>query len=162
MMTPKKPKTGVLHDPWRTSLAAPDAPKPKRVPTPSTDNSPINDDLRDTQYATIALKGYGGITIEGVTELKHAAAQLLKFCVDQEKLVDDILVQFGVLLAQMPVGNLKTKFFIQRADGWLIAVPEAKTRDEGCLQLIQAMVKIDQSPPLHLLLRKYHIRPYKM
>lgn len=155
----EKPFTGILKDPWRSM---PVEPPPTNKPTTPTDTSPLTDDLRETQYATIELKGYGGITIDGVSKAKHAAAQLLKFCVDHEKLIADILVQFGVLLTKIAVTKLDTPFYIQRADGWLLAVPEAKTRDEGCLQLIQAMVKVDQHPKLQVLLRKYHIRPYKM
>jgi mannitol/fructose-specific phosphotransferase system IIA component (Ntr-type) len=66
------------------------------------------------------------------------------------------------LLTQVPVVTLETPFYLQRADGWLLAVPEAGSRDEGILQLIQAFVKLDQDPKLQTKLRRYYIRPFKM
>ena len=157
----KKPFTGVLKDPWRS---APKGPPPSKVkkPTASEADSPLNDDMRDAQYAHIELRGYGGITVDGVSESRHAAAQLLKVCVDFHKQIDPILVRYGVLITQLPVTELNTKFYVQRADGWLLAVPEAQSLDEGRLQLIQAMMAINQDPELRKHLRRYHLRPYKM
>jgi len=175
-MSQSKKMPGLLNDPWRA--APPDAsprpvpahkepePLPANLPqsvrTISTDDSPIENDIQKPCHATIELKGYGGITVDGVDQMHHAGAQVLKFCVDHSDQIDDIFVQYGVLLAQMPITELTTKFYVQRADGWLLAVPEANTRDEGCLQLIQAMVEVYRNLKLREAMTKYRIRPYKM
>jgi len=173
-MTNKKKERlpGLLNDPWRSTSPEPTPSQkhsetlpenlPLHVRTISTDDSPIHDDIQSPLTATIELKGYGGITVAGVEQLPHAAAQVLKFCVDHAKNIDDIFMQYGVLLTQMPITELTTKFYIQRADGWLLAVPEAKTRDEGCLQLIQAMAEAYRVPNLREQMTKYRIRPYKV
>ena len=174
-MTEKKKVPGLLNDPWRSATVSPPVRQPARkepeplppdlpiaVRTISTDDSPIENDIQVPSHATIELKGYGGITVDGVEQMNHAGAQVLKFCVDHHKKIDDIFVQYGVLLTQLPVSELNLKFYIQRADGWLMAVPEAKTRDEGCLQLIQAMMEVYRNTFLREQMRKYRIRPYKM
>lgn len=164
MSDPKKTASpGLLKDPWRNPQPV-TASKPvdTNIPLVSEETSPINQDIQAPSYATIALKNYGGITVAGVLEINHAAAQILKFCVDHIKQVDDILVKYGVVVAQLPLEKLNTPFYIQRADGWLLAVPAAKTRDEGCLQLIQALVTVSQHPKLRAELKTYQIRPYKV
>jgi len=174
-MTERKKIPGLLKDPWRSAPVEPPPPRanlkeqpplpenlPAAVRTISTDDSPILEDLQDAVHSTIELKGYGGITVDGVEQMNHAAAQVLQFCVDHYEKIDDIFVKYGVLLAQLPINELTTKFYIQRADGWLMAVPEAKSRDEGCLQLIQAMLEAYRNPKLRESMRKYRIRPYRM
>lgn len=155
---------GLLRDPWRVGASAPkvEPEVPEHVRTISTDDSPILDDIQEECHSTIELKGYGGITVDGVTKLNHAASQVLKFCVDHHKEIDDIFLQYGVLLTPFDVTDLQLSFFIQRDDGWLLAVPEATTRDAGCLQLIQAMLEVYTLPKLRKKMQKYRIRPYKM
>lgn len=160
---------GLLQDPWRASVPEPPPRRnlesvepPPGVPTISADASPIHDDLQDPKHATIELKGYGGITVDGVDELTHAASQVLQFCIDHQATIDDTLLQYGVLVAKVPVTRTTTKFYVQRKDGWMLAVPDANSRDEGCLQLIQAMLEIYRLPKMKKTMRKYRIRPYKM
>lgn len=155
---------GILSDPWRrSSTPAKSVHLPEPEPEPDLDPSPVNDDIQDdAQHSTIELKGYGGITVDGVSKLGHAAAQVLQFCVDNHTKIDSTLLKYGVLVAKVPVTPLKLQFYVQRQDGWLLAVPEAQTRDEGCLQLIQAMMEIYRDSFLRQVLTKYRIRPYKM
>lgn len=163
MTNPVKPKMpGILADPWRRSSAPTKAVHiPEREVNP--DPSPIDVDIQeDAQHSTIELKGYGGITVDGVSKLGHAAEQILQFCVDNHAKIDSTFLKYGVLVAKVPVAQMKLQFYVQRKDGWLLAVPEAQTRDEGCLQLIQAMMEIYRDSSLRQALTKYRIRPYKM
>ena len=158
-MTEEKKKIGVIHDPWRQSVPEP---VPEVKGPLAVDLSDITEDIQDEKYTTIELKGYGGITIAGTDTKNVGAAQILEFCVDNRKAIDDVLTQYGVLLAELPVGQPGMPFYIQRHDGWTLCVPEAKTRNVGCLQLVQAMLALQADAKLGVLLKKYRIQPYKV
>lgn len=160
-MSKKMP--GMLQDPWRVNApeVAPAAlTQPVAVPVTSTEE--ISEDLQTEKHATIELKGYGGITVDGTNHATVAAARILEFFVKHRKELEPILTEYGVVVAQMPVQNLSgLKFYVQRGDGWLFAIPGAQTRDIGCLHLVQAMLRLQISPVFKKKLEEYSIRPYK-
>jgi hypothetical protein len=172
---PKKPKTsgaqsGVVQDPWR-QWVSPEDPNPDETPeeakaalarTFKPDASPIEDDIQNERHATISVPQYGGITVDGLAEIQQAVAHLLKFCVDNRNQIEDIFLQYGVVLVQLEPGQLESPFYIQRRDGWTLAIPDALNREAGCVQLIQAFLALNQDPKIRKILKMYQIRPYKM
>jgi hypothetical protein len=151
-------KIGVTHDPWRQPEPEPE---PDTSKVAEVDLSELTADLQESKYTTIDLPGYGGVTITGTDTNKVAVAQLLAFCVDNRALIDDTLVSFGVLLAELPAGAPNMTFYIQRHDGWTLGVPQAQTRDAGCLQLIQALLALKGNAKVASLLKKYRLQPYR-
>ena len=132
-MTEKK-MPGMVRDPWRSQKVA--APSPPKVtpPTPAELDLENDEDLDGEKFATIELVGYGGVTAEGTNSTKIAAARLLDFCVKERELLDPIFLDFGIILAQRKIQALPhIKFYIQRNDGWTLAIPGVRTRDEGAL-----------------------------
>lgn len=161
---------GVSKDPWRNIKPEPVqekvkvAPTTKRKPPPVTGIEEIHEDMREEiKHATLEIKGYGGITVDGTGDLTSAAAQILAFCVDHIADVDDTLVHYGVVVTQLaPQEPVSANFFVRRADGWTLAVPQAPNREAGCLQLIQAMNKIYTQKNNKRHMEAYRIRPFKM
>lgn len=156
---------GLLKDPWRTVEPEPVAPKPADTlpqTAPSTRRQG-DDDEGPRATATIDLKGYGGITVEDVDGVPMAAVRLLEFCVDHRKDIDEILTEYGIVLAKMDLKQVNgIHFYIQRADGWVLAIPGVATRELGRFQFIQAFVRIQSNPVLKKKLEQYKIRPYKV
>lgn len=157
-----------MSDPWRKAPAA--APPSPPRPTPSTAKVPLpiasagdTDDF-GAKYTTIDLRGYGGITLEGTQDVPIATLQLLNFCVQEKAAIEDTLAEFGVVLAELPLLRPENalKFYIQRADGWTLAIPLAPSREAGALQLIQAFMKLNSIPALREKLQKHKIKPYKI
>lgn len=163
-MTDEKKVPGLLKDPWRNaSSMAPAAALTAPVEPVVTSTQEIEEDLQAEKFATIELKGYGGITVEGTNEIPVAAVRLLEFCVDHKKEIESIFTDYGVVIAKMEVRKMPAiKFYIQRSDGWLIAIPGAPTRDAGCFQLIQALMRVQANALLKKKLESYKIRPYKV
>jgi hypothetical protein len=176
-------RIGVLRDPWRTNVpefttnsagervdTATGQRRPV-VPTVSQEaardtGDDINDDMEGTRQATIELKNYGGVTVKGAASSAHAAAQILKYCVDNSAAIDKVLTRYGLVVTKLHPGQLKAPFYIQRQDGWTLAIPMARTRDEGCLQLIQALLAIRVEIPAHTgagaRMDEMGIAPFKM
>ena len=149
----------IFNDPWRQPLAPPE-PKPTAVPQASEEEL-ANADISNPAFATITLPGYGGITLYGSDDPQVLVQRLLEFCVLHRKQIDSILTQYGILVVHLALSRPPTPFFIQRGDGWTLTVPGATTRNEGLLQLIQALLDISQRPSLKPLLDKYGIQPFK-
>jgi hypothetical protein len=165
MPTSGKKTPGLLRDPWRSAVPA--APAPSRQveaqEPPEVDAEDIDNNETHAATATIELKGYGGITVTGTDHIQAAAVRLLEFCVAHRKEIEPTFTEFGLVIAQLPVQkSTNLKFYIQRGDGWMLAVPNARTRDEGCFQLIQAMMRLYFDPELKKKLESFKIRPYKM
>jgi len=160
---PKK-VPGMLQDPWRsTQVPAPSKPQHSKQPEP--EKPAVDADGEEPEHpplATIELKGYGAITVSHVATSLSAAARILEFAVNNRKDLEKIFTDFGVVIAQMPLrGSEKLKFYIQRADGWILAIPGALTRDAGCLQLIQALLQLNTVPALKKKLEDAKISVYK-
>lgn len=172
-------RIGVLRDPWRT--ATPDTTVNsagdtvntasgevvRRAPTVSEQaaNDPgddINGDMEGVKQTTVELKNYGGIVVKGAESSAHAAAHILQFCVDNNTDIEKVLTRYGVVVAKIHPGQLKAPFYIQRRDGWTLAVPMARTRDEGCLQLIQALLAVRLETRAGLRMLDAGITPFKM
>lgn len=159
---PKK-VPGMLQDPWR-SAQAPVAAKAAKTAQPIKEVRDDSDgeESEHTPLATIDLKGYGAITVANATTSMSAAARILEFTVNNRKDLEKTFTDFGVVIAQMPLrGSEKLKFYIQRADGWILAIPGALTRDAGCLQLIQALLQLNTIPALKKKLEDAKISVYK-
>jgi hypothetical protein len=162
-------KPGVIKDPWRSDNSNPRA--ASKLPRKVVEEAPLVDatheddidvDSKGRKYATIELKNYGGVVVAGTDSTTQAAGQVLKFCVDHHTQVERIFLDFGVVVTRLDPGTLNAPFYIQRADGWTLAIPEAETRDQGCLQLIQALLKLKSSAMLSDKLAQYRIKPYKI
>jgi hypothetical protein len=169
MTAPESKRAGILRDPWRalTSKQSPSDSTEPPAPTLSEKaavdaGDDINGDMEGKKTSTIELKNYGGITVQGAESPSHAAAQVLKFCVDNLKIVEETLISFGVLVTRLHPGKLTTPFYVQRADGWTLAIPMVKNRDEGCLQLIQALLALRTNPIASAKMRELKIQPYKV
>jgi hypothetical protein len=161
-------KPGVIKDPWRSNTQNARLPAKNNqavaASAPLVDSTQQDDIDLDTQghkYASIELKNYGGVVVSGTSSTTQAAAQILKFCVDHSALIERIFLDFGVVVTRLEPGTLDAPFYIQRVDGWTLAVPQAETRDQGCLQLIQALLKLKSSAALSDKLAQYQIKPYK-
>lgn len=165
-MTESKKMPGLLKDPWRS--APPPTPATKYIRPASnkpetTGASVPDDDLRPEVLACIEFKGYGGITVEDVATPAAAVTRLLEFCVDHRAEIEKTFTDFGIVIAQLPVAAMPDiKFYLQRNDGWLLAIPDAVTREMGCFQLIQAMLKLHADSGPKKKLESYKIRPYKV
>jgi len=155
MPIPKKP--GVLNDPWRK---APVVEKPKVVrkaqPVPED-----RDVLTIDQPYMLALQNYGGLCLLGGKTGTDVLLKLLDFCVDHLKRVDDVLANYGVVVAQLDHEPRKLLFYLQREDGWTLAVPEAVSRDNASVQLIQAVLTLQNDSTLKTLLTKYKLSAYR-
>jgi len=162
----------VVRDPWRTIEPPVSRDTAGNVKTPTEPTlsqtaayeagDDIAEDMGERRSATIELKKYGGITVTGAASPSHAAAQVLKLCVDNLKLVESTLTTFGIIVTKMQPGKLTTPFYVQRDDGWTLAIPMVRNRDEGCLQLIQAMLALRMVPGVDAKMQALKIQPYKM
>jgi len=165
MTKPSKP--GMLADPWRKAPAVAPAPPPRIMSSTANVPLPIENagdtDNFGAKYTTIDVRGYGGITLEGTQDVPIAALQLLNFCVQEKPAIEDTLADYGIVISQLPLlqPTNTIKFYMQRADGWTLAIPLAASREAGALQLIQAFAKLYSVPALREKLQKYKIKPYK-
>ena len=167
-MAASKKVPGLLKDPWRTQPTAP-PPEVKNTPRVKTSKPEVTgavqaeDELKPQERACIEIAGYGGIIVEGVNSVPAATIRLLEFCIDHRSEIEKTFTEFGVVIAQLPVAPMPNlKFYVQRKDGWLLAIPAVPTREAGCFQLIQAMTQLQTSPALKKKLESYKIRPYKV
>ena len=149
-----KKKPGILTDPWR---AAANIPPTERPTIPAKSSAKLKPDATlntvgdtDTPICTlsIAVKGYGGITIHAPEIAGSAGSVLLNFCVSNLALVDDTLVEFGVLVEKLELSKtlVHSPIYLQRSDGWTLTVPGAATKDAARVQLIQAFLKLNTYP----------------
>jgi hypothetical protein len=165
---PKKPRPGIFTDPWRTSPSA-SVPPPKEevsepkelsvTPAISEDNAQ-NEGIKRVQ---ILLVNYGGITVTGTDSSPEAAKIILEFCINHLKNIENILLQYGIVVVKLkPTQETNAIFYIRRSDGWILAIPEARTRNQGLLQLIQAFLALQANTHTKSLMQDYHIQPHKI
>lgn len=157
-----KPKTpGILKDPWREPAPPPPVQEPRRKKEDQPSQS-RNEDYGPDQISSIVLEGYGCITVTGADRPIAAAIRVLEFCVDNRADISATFADYGVVIAKMEKGSMSNiHFYVQRKDGWLIAIPNAESRDAGCLQLIQAFLELNTLPHVKKSLEKYQIKTYK-
>ena len=162
-------KPGIFRDPWRTNApVAPPKPKAKPEPsapeisTPVAGEEPIEfEDVKADLRATIMLKGYGGISLAGTDETKKVAVHIINCCVKYERYFEPLLTKYGIVVAKLE-GTVNLPMYIKRKDGWTLCIPDARTRDDGLLQLIQALLAIDSNSDLKPYLREFGLSPFKL
>ena len=159
---------GILHDPWKTVPAdeRPTIPaKPCAQLKPDATLSNINNGDIDSDLRTlrIVVKDYGGITIRAPELAGTAGSIILDFCVNNLTLIDQVLVEFGILVEKLKLSKqlIRSPIYVQRSDGWTLTVPDAYTRDAAYIQLIQAFLKLNTYPKIRAILTKYAITPYR-
>ena len=155
---PKKP--GLLNDPWRK------APEPLPVPRPAVARKrAVPQEDRDTTVVELphilALQNYGGLSLIGGKSSTEVLLKLLDFCVEHRTQVEDTLADFGIVVAQLNHEPKKLHFYLQREDGWTLAVPEAPSRDYASVQIIQAVLTMQSDKALAALLSKHKLSAYK-
>jgi hypothetical protein len=168
-------KRGIVSDPWRTPVAeapaeaaenpfeetanVPDAPAP-----PSHTGDDIDVDVGARPVGVLSVRNYGGITVIGAPSPTHVAAQVLRFLVDNLKEVDRILTDYGVVVTRLNAHDsiARTPFYVQRQDGWTLAMPAVSSRDAGCVQLIQALLNLQKTPRLKAKMEHLGIRVYRV
>lgn len=152
-------KPGVLKDPWRTTPQSIAAPPVKRArPQPSEGH----DTLDKKQRVTVDLKNYGGLFAERSTSSTDVVLQFLNFFVSNLSLVEDVLADYGIAVAQLDHEPKSLNFYIQREDGWTLAVPHQASRDHASMQLIQAALTLINEPKVGRLLAKEGLGAYKV
>ena len=139
-----KPRPGIINNPW-----LPPPPLPQTKPLAPRE-PPKSEDTTDAKRgtATIQISNYGGISSDTVSEPKEIAGQLLEFCVRNLPQIEDTLAEYGVVVAKVPDAELDLKFYVRRADKWTLAVPLAHTREDGLLQLVQALLAVQRIPAM--------------
>ncbi len=152
------PKKGIFRDPWRTAELPPPPAITRPVPA-----EPVDSDTVDSaQYVSTAIPNYGGITVSGTNNPQELGRRLLEFCVKNQKIVEPYLLQYGIVVVKLALGTkLNTQFYIQRSDGWTLAVPDIRDREQGLLQLIQAFLALATNTVTNALLEAASIQPYK-
>lgn len=158
---------GIVKNPWGDKQVTPEPPR-ALASNKTFGLRDLHDYIEDPENARdssaiIDVKGYGGVTVQGISNTAVAGAQILEFCIQYNDIAEPILLKYGLLLTQLAPGKTVTaSFFILREDNWLLAAPGATTRDEGCLQLIQALLDLQNSPAMKQAMSKYNIRVYKL
>lgn len=123
------------------------------------------DELTDTgrlvtPEVTIVVPGYGGITLRHTATPTEGMLKVLDVLVEHRDTADDVLVNYGVLLAQLKDPPAEG-FCIRRTDdGWALAVPEATERSQALLQILQALLVLSRGP-LAKQFAAAHIQPYR-
>jgi hypothetical protein len=108
--------------------------------------SPL-DELENGQRrnVSIAVPGYGGLTVRGGEDPTFAMLHVLDVLVKHYPQVDETLISYDMLLAQFPERPVKG-FCVRRAsDGWTLAVPAAETRQQAMLQIVQALLALQRT-----------------
>ena len=97
--------------------------------------------IRPPEY-TLRVPRYGGITVKRASDATGAFLGILALCEKHLPAWDSTLTRFGVLVAQLDE-NPKIAFFVRRTrDGGTIAVPDARTKEEALLQIVQALLEL--------------------
>lgn len=164
---PTDKKHGILSDPWRAPAAAkPVAESPevrifKQTQLSEKKPKPAPIEERPDRRATLELRGYGAITARNCENSSQTALSVLSFLAANLKAVEPILTDYGILVTQTTARPKNVKFFVQRDDGWLLAVPGVSSRESGAMQLIQALIQINALPGFKKKLEDAGISAYK-
>ena len=162
-------KINVFNDPWRvqdTSVTEAPVNKPKPAVTPP----PVEYTKGEDNGSTLPIIGvvlgvpqYGGINVRGTDNTQEAAKRILEFCIKYIKNIEATLLQYGILVVRLkPNEPIEATFAIRRSDGWLLAIPDVTTREQGLLQLVQAFLALQTIAVVKPLLETYDIYPYKL
>jgi hypothetical protein len=109
---------------------------------------------------TIVVPNYGGITVRFVDTPTEGMLKVLDLLVRYRDTADGVLVNYGVLLAQLKEPPVEGFCLRRGDDGWSIAVPEAQDRSQALLQILQALLVLSRGP-LANVFAKEHIQPYR-
>jgi len=111
-----------------------------------------------SDFATVDIPNYGGIGAKDTQDTGQIPIRLLELAVNELKKIEDTFLNYGLIVIQLDSDASKDNpFYIQREDGWTLIAPDVKTREEGMIQLIQALNSLDRE-----LLNKYKLRTYKL
>lgn len=113
-----------------------------------------------TPEVTIAVPGYGGITVRSTSVPTEAMLKILDLLVRYRDTADGVLVNYGVLLAELPAPPSEGFCIRRSSDGWALAVPEAQDRNQALLQILQALLVLARGP-LSAVFAKERIQPYR-
>jgi len=162
-------KINVFNDPWRVqdpSVAAASVNKPRpAVATPPKEYAKGEDNGRTPAVTGVVLDvpQYGGISVRGTDNTQEAAKRILEFCIKYIKNIEATLLQYGILVVRLkPNEPIEATLAIRRSDGWLLAIPDVTTREQGLLQLVQAFLALQAIAAVKPLLETYDIYPYKL
>jgi len=162
-------KRNVFNDPWRvqdTSVteAPVNKPKPAVAPPPAEyTKSEDNGSNLPITGVVLDVPQYGGISVRGTDNPQEAAKRILEFCIKYVKNIEATLLQYGILVVRLDLNKpFETPFAIRRSDGWVLAIPEVTTREQGLLQLVQAFLALQTTAGIKPLLETYDIYPYKL
>lgn len=162
-------KKGIVKDPWRYSGTPSSRPaeeqnrgEQKKKSADYVPNTGDNDDYSQYNSYTVKYPNYGGITVKGVSRREMIGGAILQFCIDNQKDIDNTLVEYGLLLVRLKPGKMSVPFFITRSDGWTLTVPDAETRKQGLFQLIQCLLALDEHPKMKAAMRKFGITPHRI
>lgn len=163
----------IRKDPWRfRSADAPpvsevdESPKIKQVHKETTSdyvpNKGDNEDEEQFFSKTVTYPNYGGITVTGTDRPEAIASAVLQFCVSHRAEIDDTLTHYGLLVAKLQPQKLELPFYITRADGWTLTIPDAETRQQGLLALIQCLLTLDEIPKHRKAMRALGLQPFRL
>lgn len=111
--------------------------------------------------ADVRVPGYGGLRVVEATTATEAVLKVMDFFFKHRATVDPVLVEYGVLFAQLSAVPAQG-FYVQRGwDKWTLSVPEAQTRDQAILQIIQALLELERGP-LRAAMHQEGVQPYRM
>ncbi len=110
---------------------------------------------------TITVPGYGGLTVQGGEDPTLALLHVLDVLVRHRLQVEPVLVEYEVLLAQLPQMPVEGFCVRRSTDGWTLAVPVAETRPQALLQIVQALLAL-QRTPFASVLRAEGIVPHRL
>lgn len=136
----------------RREHAAQDAARAAEAPAERRDiagrAAPLVQDDEDAdgnpiRYAahTLRVPGYGGLTVKPASDATSAFLGVLALC-EKHPEWDPVLTRYGVLVAKLEALP-KVAFYVQRSrDGMTLALPDARSRQEALLQLVQALLEL--------------------
>ncbi len=91
---------------------------------------------------TLRVAGYGGVTVKKAHDPTSALLSILAVCETNMRVWEATLTRFGVLVAQLDSQPAVSHFVRRTRDGMTLAVPDARTRRDAILQIIQALLEL--------------------
>lgn len=159
---PQNRKVGIFKDPWRNAgvpSALPKASVPSEPPQVEESDNAFSVAKQSVQFV---VPNYGGLTVTGTDQSPEAAKRILEFCINHLQKVEPILLQYGIVVLKLGTDEINAKFYIRRSDGWILAIPQVTTKEQGLLQLVQSFLAMEVVPQLREFLRQYQIKAYKL
>ncbi len=166
-------KPSIFQDPWRTPVVE-TKPRKSEQPLQKGPVGPLHKESDDFNagadglgihpehlLATLELKNYGGVSVQGCADLTVAAAHILDYLVQHADAVNAALIYHSLLLAPLDLEPTGLKFYIRRADGWTLSAPTATARDDALCNLIQALLRLRKDETLRAAMDHAQICPFK-